>query len=412
LGTDIHQPLRGRGTPKAGRKASPLGRILVSTAVILLVVGGAGWVAWLSRVPEPVEIAATAPEAAASSPVAADQAIIADEARDESILAESEETLASEAVPRLPGDSGAEVSTVLDENGNEITKIAPGTRSTPGAVILTPPNRTGQDPRLAHLPDPAIIEETAYGALPVRGANGERAFDIYARPWSGARGTRVAIIVGGLGISQTGTQHALRSLPEETTLAFASNGNSLKRWMQEARRRGHEILLQVPFEPFDYPAVDPGRGTLTVNADARENLKRLHEAMGQITNYTGITNFMGGRFLSTPDALEPVMRDLSKRGIMFVDDGTSARSLTDKFAKALAIPFAASDIVLDATQERGDILARLDDLERTARRNGQAIGIASAFEVSVDAIATWANEAKGRGIEIVAVSALADDPER
>jgi polysaccharide deacetylase 2 family uncharacterized protein YibQ len=86
-------------------------------------------------------------------------------------------------------------------------------------------------------------------------------FDIYARPWSGStRDTRVVIIVGGLGLSQTGTQHTqLQTLPEDITLAFAANGNSLQRWMQEARRQGHEILLQVPFEPFDYPANDPGR---------------------------------------------------------------------------------------------------------------------------------------------------------
>jgi polysaccharide deacetylase 2 family uncharacterized protein YibQ len=69
-------------------------------------------------------------------------------------------------------------------------------------------------------------------------------------------------------------------------------------------------------------------------------------------------------------------------------------------------------MVLDATQERGYILSKLDDLERSARRNGVAIGVASAFEVSVDAIATWANEAKARGIEIVSASAAAEDPER
>ena len=244
------------------------------------------------------------------------------------------------------------------------------------------------------------------------GPNGERAFDIYGRPWSGARGARVVIVVGGLGLSQTGTQHAIQTLPEEVTLAFAANGNSLQRWMQEARRAGHEILLQVPFEPFDYPANDPGPGTLTVEAGANSNLATLHAAMARITNYTGITNFMGGRFLADPDALEPVMRDIAARGIMFLDDGTSAQSLTDTFAKTLGIPFAASDMVLDGTQERGYILSRLDDLERTARRNGVAIGVASAFEVSVDAIAAWANEAKARGIEIVSASAAADDPEK
>lgn len=313
----------------------------------------------------------------------------------------------------LAGDSGAEVSTTLDASGTEIVTIAPSRRTHAGPVLLTPPqDRRGQDPRLAHLPDPAIIEKTPYGALPVRGASGERAFDIYARPWSGARGTRIAIVVGGLGVSQTGTQYALEVLPEAITLAFASNGNSLKRWMQSARRDGHEILLQVPFEPFGYPRVDPGRGTLTVDNSTEENLADLHEAMGQITNYTGITNFMGGRFLSTPEALEPVMRDLAGRGVMFLDDGTAARSLTDQYAKALAIPFAASDMVIDAKQERGYILKKLDDLERIARRQGTAIAVASAFEVSVDAIAGWVEEAQRRGIEIVGVSALALDPEK
>ena len=87
----------------------------------------------------------------------------------------------------------------------------------------------------------------------MRGADGRRPVDVYARPWSGARGARVAIVIGGLGLSQTGTQAAIAKLPAEMTLAFAPQGNSIGRWMQEARRKGHEIVMQVPLEPFDYP---------------------------------------------------------------------------------------------------------------------------------------------------------------
>ncbi|WP_346432595.1 divergent polysaccharide deacetylase family protein [Pseudohoeflea coraliihabitans] len=278
--------------------------------------------------------------------------------------------------------------------------------------VSAPPGPRGQDRRLAHLPDPAVLETTAIGKLPVLGAAGERAFDIYARPWSGARGTRIAILIGGLGLSQTGTQHALQVLPEEITVAFAANGNSLQRWMQQARRDGREIMLQVPFEPFDYPRNNPGRGTLTVDAGAERNLADLHGAMARITNYTGITNFMGGRFLASPEAMAPVMDDLAGRGLMFLDDGTAAQSLADSFAQRLAIPFAAADLVIDTSRQRGDILAQLDTLERIARRNGTAIGVGSAFEITVDTVASWTNEAKARGIEIVGVAALADDPQR
>lgn len=310
------------------------------------------------------------------------------------------------------GNSGGQINTVTTPNGLKVTTITPDQNATSNPVILNPPNRKGQDSRLAHLPDPTIIENTPSGRLPIYGQNGQRAFDIYARPWSGARGVRIAILVGGLGLSQTGSNYAIENLPEGITLGFAGNGNSLQRWMQTARREGHEIILQVPLEPFDYPNNNPGRGTLVTANDPATNIKSLHDAMGRITNYTGISNFMGGRFLSAPESFEPIMRDIAKRGVMFFDDGSSAQSLAETFSRTLGIPFAAGDIILDGKQNKTAILQKLDDLERVARRNGQAIGVASAFPESVDAIAEWSNEAKARGIEIVGLSALATDPER
>jgi hypothetical protein len=233
--------------------------------------------------------------------------------------------------------------------------------------------------------------------------------DQYARPWSGARGTRIAIVVGGLGLSQTGTQRAIQQLPAGVTFAFAASGNSLQRWMQEARRSGHEILIQVPFEPFDYPTNDPGPGTLLTKTSAKQNLERLHDAMGKITNYTGIMNYLGGRYLADTDALEPVLRDISKRGLLFLDDGTSGQSKTAIIAKAIDLPHAFGDLTLDGQLQSDAILKKLDELERIAARNGKAVGIASAFDESIDAIRKWSEEASQRGIEIVGVSTLASE---
>lgn len=132
---------------------------------------------------------------------------------------------------------------------------------------------------MAALPNESLLEDRPEGRLPVIGPDGLRPMEQYARPWSGARGTRIAIVVGGLGLSQTGTQRAIRDLPPEVTLAFAAAGNSLQRWMQEARRDGHEILLQVPMEPFDYATNDPGPHALRVSSDAGKNLAELHRSM-------------------------------------------------------------------------------------------------------------------------------------
>ncbi|SSC72805.1 unnamed protein product [Ciceribacter sp. T2.26MG-112.2] len=301
---------------------------------------------------------------------------------------------------------GAVVERTTTDDGSVVTKFSPKPRDGNGPVLIDN-QRLGQDSRVAALPNDELLEDTPDGRLPIIGPDGLRPVEQYARPWSGARTTRVAIVVGGIGLSQTGSQRAIRELPEEVTLAFAATGNSLSRWMQEARRKGHEILLQVPFEPFDYPANNPGRGTLLTSDTPAESLKKLHQAMGRITNYTGIMNYMGAKFMSDGTAFEPVMRDIGGRGLLFLDDGSTARSLADSFAKAIGMPYAQGTLLLDGQPEKAAVLAKLDELERIARRNGHAIGTAAAFDETIAAIRQWSEEATGRGIEIVGVSALA-----
>src|SRR5690606_34998608 len=118
------------------------------------------------------------------------------------------------------------------------------------------------------------------------------------------------------------------------------------------------------------------------------------------------------RFVADGKAMNPFLGELGQRGLMFLDDGSSARSLGRETARVQGVPYAAADLVIDGERERGAILKRLDEAERTARAEGRAVAIGSASDVTVDAVRQWIGEARRRGIEIVPVSALADDPER
>ncbi len=395
-GSDLDKPLgqhRKGGGQRRGRSRGR-GAWVIGTAFVVLF-AGAGYFAFQQTTPHGGQQAEPAtPEPSVHTATVPQPQVAEDPAKP------------------LAGSSGANVQRTLTDEGHTVTKITPLDRRGDGAVIISGAGQVGQQPQVAHLPIPELLENTDFGRLPVVGADGRRPMDAYARPWSGARGTRIAIVVGGLGLSQTGTQNAIRTLPPEITLAFAATGNSLQRWLQEARRGGHEVLLQVPFEPFDYPNNDPGPRTLLVADGSQQNLDDLHWAMGRITNYTGVMNFMGARYLSDPAATETLMRDLAKRGVLFLDDGTSAQTVTGAIARAIGVPYAEGNMVVDSKIDRSEIMRRLDDVERVAKRDGTAIATASAFDVSVDAIAAWANEAKARGIEIVAVSALTDDPEK
>ncbi|UIJ72196.1 divergent polysaccharide deacetylase family protein [Aurantimonas sp. HBX-1] len=293
------------------------------------------------------------------------------------------------------------------------TIIRPPAEPVAGGVgfRIEEPMEWRQPPGTAHLPDAALIEDSEFGPLPIRGPDGRRPFDVYAGASRGLPGTRIAIVVGGLGISQTGTMNAIEKLPAGVTFGFSPAGNSLDRWMQEARRAGHELVLQVPLEPVGYPEIDPGPDTLTVADAAANRFEALHATLATLTNYVGVMSYMGGRFTGEATAIEPLVAELGRRGLMFLDDASSPRSLAKDTAALQGVPFAAADLTIDRTQDPADIRRQLDMLEQIARAEGTAVGVASAFDVSIATIAAWIGEVQGRGVEIVPVSALANDPE-
>lgn len=293
-----------------------------------------------------------------------------------------------------------------------LAEIEPQGRLEP---VGPPPRIRRQEVGLAHLPDPALVERGATGVIPRRGPDGARPMDVYSRPpdTEGNFGVaRVVLIVGGLGISQTSTQQAVKQLPGAVTLAFAPYGNSLARWMQEARKSGHELLLQLPLEPFDYPRNDPGPHTLKTGVSAVENIADLHWSMSRLTNYVGVVNFLGGKFLTDPDAMKPVFDQLAERGLLFVDDGTLRNTASDDVAKASLLPYARVDTLIDATRTRREITRQLTLLSEQAKRTGLAIGMANAFPETIEMIASYAAQASRLGIEITPVSAIVRDPER
>lgn len=395
IGKDIERPLGQAIRPSRSGGGISAGAV-AAALVVLSVVGVSSAIALRDKPFRKLqEVAVSTPK----TPAAADTAAAPAKATPETIAPSN----ASGANISGPKTGGPQIIHVQTEEGDGPPEAA---------IVIRDPSTIGQNLRIAHIPDKALIEASETGPLPIRAADGRRPFDVYARPWSGARGARVALVIGGLAVSQTGTQAAIAKLPAEVTLAFAPQGNSIGRWMQVARQGGHEVIMQVPLEPFDYPNVNPGRNTLTVAATPDENLKNLRWALSRTTNYTGVMNYMGARFSADATAMGPLMAELGKRGLAYVDDGSSARSLAPELALKDGVPFVGGDTAIDAVQDRGAILKKLDGLEATARAKGFAVGVGSAFDLTVDTVSSWVTEAKKRGIEIVPISAVAVDPEK
>jgi len=305
----------------------------------------------------------------------------------------------------------------IDLEGGGLQELEPtGEITPPKRLVPKVLPRVGvrrQEQALAHLPDPELIERGATGVIPKKSDDGLRALDVYSRQpdTEGNFGVaRVVIVIGGMGISQTTTKNAIDRLPGGVTLAFAPYGNSLNRWMQYARKRGHELLLQIPMEPIDYPQNNPGPHTIIADADLQENLANLHWSMSRITNYVGVTNYLGNKFLSQPASMTPIFSELADRGLMFFDDGTARNSSSQGVALKSLLPYAKANVVLDDIRSRSAIAGKLQELSEQAKRTGLAIGMGNAFPDTIALVAEFAKQAKELGIEITPVSAIASDP--
>jgi polysaccharide deacetylase 2 family uncharacterized protein YibQ len=275
-----------------------------------------------------------------------------------------------------------------------------------------PKANTKAEPKPDAPVDQRLLESSRHGVIPKIAPDGARPSEIYARPVKPQAGRseqpRVAIVIEGLGIGANNTAEALAKLPAPVTYAFAPYGTDLERWVARARGQGHEVLLQVGMEPFDYPDNDPGPQTLLASISAEQNVDRLHWFLSRFQGYVGVTSLMGARFTATEHALAPVLRDIGKRGLLYFDSGSSPRSVAGQASGANNVAFAKADVVLDAVPAAAEIDSALARLEATARSRGFAVGSASALPVTIDRISQWVKSADARGITLVPISAVAN----
>ncbi|WP_245315194.1 divergent polysaccharide deacetylase family protein, partial [Bradyrhizobium yuanmingense] len=263
------------------------------------------------------------------------------------------------------------------------------------AASAPPPVMTGINPKL--------LEKSRYGMIPVV-ADGLRPFNVYAADADRAKAAKmpvVAIVIGGLGVGAAKTLDAIMKLPPAVTLAFTPYGSDPGKLAERARAQRHEIFLQIPMEPYDFPDNDPGPQTLLTSLSPDQNMDRLYWHLSRLQGYAGLTNFMGARFIATEPAMQPIIREAAKRGLGFFDDGSSPRSIAPQAAANQAVPFGKGDIAIDAVPTATEIDRALNKLESAARERGIAVGTASALPVSIERISAWTKTLGGRGILLV-----------
>ncbi|MBN9584245.1 MAG: hypothetical protein BGN84_07890 [Afipia sp. 62-7] len=296
------------------------------------------------------------------------------------------------------GAAGQQTITIIDGTSGARQNVVIGTGADTPAQADAPPAV------MANI-NPKLLESSRYGMIPVA-AEGLKPFKVYAagsdaERAAAAKKPTIAIVISGLGVGAAKTADAITKLPGAVSLAFTPYGSDPGKLVARARAQKHEVLLQIPMEPFDYPDNDPGPQTLLTTLPGDQNVDRLTWHMSRFQGYVGLANFMGSRFVATDAAMQPVIKEAAKRGLGWFDDGSSARSVAGVIAEGQAMPFAKANVSIDTVPTQAEIDRALTRLEALAREHGSAVGIASALPISIDRIAIWAKQLDSRGIMLV-----------
>jgi uncharacterized protein len=322
---------------------------------------------------------------------------------------------ASASAPRV--SFGEAADTGLEYETFELSDLPPATGevgeiSADGQLrvsVVEAPRATtpATAPPLPRAPFAGLTEPGPNGPLPIVASNGRTPAQAYARPFTvQANKPMVAIIIGGLGFNARATTQAIEELPPEITLSFVPYAADLQGWIDRARARGHEVMLELPMEPFDPDADDTGPQALLASAPSQQNMQRLDQLLSRGAGYFGVTNYQGARFATSAQATQPVVQALRRRGLVFVSSGIGQRTALSVEAQRAGLPITAADRIVDARREAEAIDEQLLNLEALALQNQSAIGAGFAYPVTMEQVGSWARELNTRSYQLAPVSAV------
>ncbi len=296
-------------------------------------------------------------------------------------------------MPGAPGDPLA-LAPVM---GEAVITLPQGGTMGGGARVAARP----LGPPLPAAPIAGLSAPGPGGPLPIVGKDGKTPFQAYARPFRDTGKPRIALVVGGLGLNAGATRSAIERLPPEVTLSFVPYADGLQGWIDLARADGHEVMLEIPMEPLDYPNNDPGPSTLMAAGRPEETVKRLEWLLARGTGYFAVTNYLGGRFLTADAGMGAFLGALKTRGLGFFDDGSAPRRA------GAGLPRASADTVVDEQLSGEAIDRQLLSLETAALQRGQSLGAGFAYPVTIEAVIRWSQGLAGRGYQLAPASAIA-----
>ena len=187
---------------------------------------------------------------------------------------------------------------------------------------------------------------------------------------------KIALIFDDLGES-LGDLKEIYSLNIPLTISIIPNLKFSKNIAHIGSRCGFSVFIHLPFEPANKQRYKTNKYRfITGDLSRREVVSLLRQYLNSIRIAIGVNNHMGSVATQNRQLMKVVLKEIKKRGLIFVDSRTSLESIGYDQACKMDLICGYNQGFLDAVDDVSVMEERMKGLVAMAKNMGKIIVIA------------------------------------
>lgn len=223
---------------------------------------------------------------------------------------------------------------------------------------------------------------------------------------------RLAIVIDDFGLQRKGVNEML-ALECKLTVAVMPFLEYSEDDAENALENGKEVIIHIPMQAtmHDQPS-HLGPRPIWITNTAEEIQNWISDALCELPEAKGANIHMGTISSTKECVIGPVLSELKKKNLYFVDSKTSSKSVCREAAHEIGIAFYENEVFLEHERKTKEyVKKRLQKAMKTAKAEGSCIAIGhvgcEGGMITVNAIREMLPEFQKSNVELVFVSELA-----
>ena len=187
----------------------------------------------------------------------------------------------------------------------------------------------------------------------------------------------IVLVIDDFGYRNDNISDGFLNLSIPITCAIIPGHTASKKFAEKAVSYGKEVIIHMPMESENYsPGEDEYKLLTSMTSELLEN--KLIQAFESLPEAIGMNNHQGSKATSDSKTMTVLASVLKDRGKYFIDSRTSSLTIGEKTMISFGVPTARRNIFLDNNNDLDKIEEQMNNLAKSAKKNGFAVGLGHA----------------------------------